>query len=293
MAPHTLTRMTMDVEPRPPRTAADLFRLDGATALVTGGTGVLGGESAVALAAAGARVAVLGRDAARAEQVRRRIKETGGHALVLLADVRNPGQLQAAREKLEDTWGALDILINAAGGHVPGAITSPEQAFADLPQEALRGVVDLNLLGTVLPTQVFASMLTALGGGPATASVINFSSMTASRAVSRVLGYGAAKAAVENFTRWLAQDLARAPRPVRVNAIAPGFFVADTNRSLLVDGDVPTSRGRQILDRTPMGRFGLPHELVGTVVYLAGAASGFVTGTVIAVDGGFSSWSGV
>lgn len=251
------------------------FRLDGRTAVVTGATGVLGGAIARGLAAAGATVAVLARRRDRLEAL---AAELGGVALE--ADVLDEEALAAARDRLE----RVDVLVNAAGGNVAGA-TVGERSFFELPVEALNEVLALNVMGTLLPTRVFAA---AMGDG---GSVVNVSSMAAARALTRVVGYGAAKAAVENLTRWLAVELA--PR-VRVNAIAPGFFLGEQNRALLLDPDGSlTERGRQIVDATPFGRFGEPEEVVGAVVWLAGSASSFVTGTVVPIDGGFGAFSGV
>lgn len=255
------------------------FGLEGMVAVVTGGSGALGSAMARGLAAAGAHVAVLGRDAQRAEAVAR---EIGGEALQ--ANVLERDELIAARERVLERWGRVDILVNAAGGNVPGATLGEEQVVFDLPESAFREVVDLNLIGTLLPSQVFGS---AIERG----AIVNVSSMAADRAITRVVGYSAAKAAVENLTRWLAVELAPA---VRVNAIAPGFFVGEQNRRLLLDEDGGlTERGRTIVDHTPAGRFGDADELIGTLLWLCGPGASFVTGTVVPVDGGFSAFSGV
>jgi NAD(P)-dependent dehydrogenase (short-subunit alcohol dehydrogenase family) len=251
------------------------FRLDGRVAVVTGATGVLGGAIARGLAAAGATVVPLAR---RRERLEALAAELGGIALE--ADVLDEAALVAACDRLE----RVDVLVNAAGGNVAAA-TAGERTFFDLPVEALQEVLSLNVMGTLLPTRVFARAMT--GGG----SVVNVSSMAAARALTRVVGYGAAKAAVENLTRWLAVELA--PR-VRVNAIAPGFFLGEQNRALLLEPDGTfTERGRRIVDATPFRRFGEPDEVVGAVVWLAGDAASFVTGTVVPVDGGFGAFSGV
>ncbi len=255
------------------------FGLDGKVAVVTGGSGALGSAMAGGLAAAGARVAVMGRDAERAQATAR---EIGGEALP--ADVLDREALVAARERVLERWGSIDILVNAAGGNSPGATLAEGESVFGLSEAAFREVVDLNLLGSLLPAQVFGS---AMERG----SIVNVSSMAADRAISRVIGYSAAKAAVENLTRWLAVELAPA---VRVNAIAPGFFVGEQNRRLLLreDGE-PTERGRSIVDHTPTGRFGEAGELVSTVLWLCGPGASFVTGVVVPVDGGFSAFSGV
>jgi NAD(P)-dependent dehydrogenase (short-subunit alcohol dehydrogenase family) len=270
---------------------AELFGLRGTVAVVTGGTGALGAAIAQGLGRAGARVAVLGRRADRARAVAAHIRDQGGDAIPTPADVLEPEQLSAARDHVLGRWGRLDVLVNAAGGNVPAATVGERGSFFDLPLPALREVVDLNLLGTVLPCQVFGPAMIEGGEG----AVVNVSSMAAGRALTRVGAYGAAKAGIESLTRWLAVELARRYGPrLRVNAIAPGFFVGEQNRRLLLGAEgEPTDRGRAILEHTPMGRFGDPGDLVGTVVWLCSPASAFVTGTVVAVDGGFGAFAGV
>lgn len=265
----------------------------GKVAVVTGGTGVLGSRIAVALGTEGARVGVLGRDSNRANDVVREIEAAGGSAVALIADVLSREDLEKSLAVIRQLWGEVDVLVNAAGGHVTEATTSDSRSFFELSAAAIRSVVDLNLLGTIIPTQIFGASMALSTQSVDSGSIINFSSMSADRALSRVVGYGAAKAGVENFTRWAAYELAHQARPIRVNAIAPGFFVAETNKSLLVDESGPTERGRQILLRTPMGRFGAPTELVGLAMWLASADSAFVTGVVVPVDGGFSAFSGI
>jgi NAD(P)-dependent dehydrogenase (short-subunit alcohol dehydrogenase family) len=252
------------------------FGLDDQVAIVTGGTGALGSAMAAGLTAAGARVAVLARRAPEVDDSDR---------LGLSADVLRRDELIAARDRVLERWGRVDVLVNAAGGNVPGATLDRGERVFDLSHDAFREVVDLNLVGTLLPTQVFAAAME--DGG----SVVNVSSMAAARAITRVVGYSAAKAAVENLTRWLAVELAPA---IRVNAIAPGFFVGEQNRRLLLgdDGEL-TERGRTIVERTPAGRFGEADELVGTLVWLCGPGAGFVTGAVVPVDGGFGAFAGV
>ena len=267
-----------------------LFSLAGKVAVVTGATGVLGGAMARGLARVGARVGVLGRREERAEAVVREILGSGGEAMPLLADVLNEERLRAAREAVLDRWGRMDILVNAAGGNVPGATLSDDATIFDLPREAFGEVFDLNLVGTLLPIQVFGEAMTRETGG----CIVNFSSMAAGRVITRVAGYSAAKAAVENLTRWLAVDLARRYGNIRVNAVAPGFFLGEQNRALLVNEDGSlTERGRAIIEHTPAGRFGEPDELTGTVIWLCSPASNFVNGVVVPVDGGFSAFSGV
>ena len=268
-----------------------LFGLANRVAVVTGGTGVLGGAMARGLAQAGARVGVLGRRREQAAEVVAQIAADGGQALALPADVLDRSQLEAARGQVIDHWGRIDILVNAAGGNQPAATLNPGGSFFDLPVEGLEGVIALNLQGTLLPCQVFGAAMAQAGAG----AIVNISSMAAQRAITRVIGYGLAKAAVENATRWLAVELARSfGVGLRVNAIAPGFFIGDQNRALLLaaDGSL-TARGKAIIDHTPAGRFGTPEELLSTLLWLCGPGSRFVNGVVVAVDGGFSAFSGV
>jgi NAD(P)-dependent dehydrogenase (short-subunit alcohol dehydrogenase family) len=267
-----------------------LFGLHGQVAVVTGGTGVLGATMARGLARAGAAVAILGRRRERAEAVAAEIVAAGGEALATPADVLRKGELEAVREMLLPRWGHIDILVNAAGGNIPAATLSDGRPFFDLPADAVRQVLDLNLLGTVLPSQVFGAAMVQRAG-----SIVNISSMAAQRAMTRVVGYAAAKAAIENFTRWLAMDLARSHgSQLRVNAIAPGFFIGEQNRRLLLaeDGTL-TPRGQTVIAHTPAGRFGEPADLVSTLLWLCSPGARFVTGVVVPVDGGFSAFSGV
>jgi NAD(P)-dependent dehydrogenase (short-subunit alcohol dehydrogenase family) len=269
----------------------DLFSLEGRVAVVTGATGVLGGEMARGLARAGARVGVLGRREERAKEVAREISGLGGEAMALPANVLDEGQLRDARDTVLGRWGSVDILVNAAGGNVPAATLSGDATIFDLSREAFEEVFDLNLVGTLLPIQVFGEAMARGAGG----CIVNVSSMAAVRAITRVAGYSAAKAAVENLTRWLAVDLAqRYGDAMRVNAIAPGFFIGEQNRAMLTEeGGSLTERGRTIVQHTPAGRFGEPEELVGTIVWLCSPAAGFVNGVVVPVDGGFGAFSGV
>ncbi len=270
---------------------SQLFSLEGRVAVVTGGTGVLGGAIACGLAGAGARVGILGRREQKAAQVADDIRAASGAAIPLPADVLSKAQLQAACEAVLAEWGRVDILVNAAGGNTPDATVFGELTFFDLTQEAFERVVQLNLVGTLLPSQVFGQVMVDRGQG----AILNISSMTAQRPLTRVLGYGAAKSAVDNYTRWLAVELAsKYGEGLRVNAIAPGFFVGEQNRDFLYNPDgSPSARGKLIIDHTPMGRFGEPEELVGTALWLCSDASRFVTGVVVPVDGGFSAFSGV
>ncbi len=270
---------------------SDAFSLHGRVAVVTGGTGVIGGVMVRGLAQAGAKVGILGRRREQAETAAQDIQAAGGSALALPADVLNRAQLEEARSRVIATWGQLDILVNAAGGNMPAATLAPGQPFFDLPVEGMEPVIALNLQGTLLPCQVFGQAMAASGHG----CIVNISSMAAMRAMTRVVGYGVAKAGVDNATRWLAVELARSfGSGLRVNAIAPGFFIGEQNRSLLLheDGSL-TARGQTIIDHTPAGRFGQPEELVSTLLWLCGAGASFVNGVVVPVDGGFSAFSGV
>jgi NAD(P)-dependent dehydrogenase (short-subunit alcohol dehydrogenase family) len=270
---------------------AQLFSLEGKVAIVTGATGVLGGAMARGLAQAGAKVGVLGRRAALAEQVAAEITAAGGEGLTLPADVLQIDQLRAAYDTVMARWGRIDILVNAAGGNSPEAIVAPDQHFFDLPMEAMQPILDLNLNGTLLPCQVFGRVMAEQRQG----CIINISSMAVARAMTRTVAYSAAKAAVENFTRWLAVEMAlKYGIGVRVNAIAPGYFLGEQNRRLLLNEDnTLTSRGQAIIRGTPAGRFGEPHELVSTLIWLCSPGAGFVTGVTVPVDGGFSAFTGI
>lgn len=276
-----------------------LFGLDGQVALVTGGTGVLGGAMARGLARAGAKVAIMGRRREQAEAVANDIRGAGGEALALPADVLQKGELEAARDLLLRRWARVDILVNAAGGNMPGATVVGDNTIFNLSEDAFRQVFDLNLLGTLLPSQVFgaamAGRLPDQHGATARGCIVNISSMAAQRAMTRVVGYAAAKAAVDNFTRWMAVELARTyGGQLRVNAIAPGFFIGDQNRRLLLNEDASlTPRGQTVIDHTPAGHFGDPADLVSTLIWLCSPGARFVTGVVVPVDGGFSAFSGV
>jgi NAD(P)-dependent dehydrogenase (short-subunit alcohol dehydrogenase family) len=267
------------------------FSLTGKTAIVTGATGVLGGAIAHGLAQAGASIGLLGRRADKAAEVANAITSSGGAAVPLPADVLDAASLASARDKMLQQYGRIDILVNAAGGNVPGATVVGDLTFFNMGRDAFDQVIALNLTGTLLPCQVFGQVMTDAGSG----SIINISSMTAQKPLTRVLGYGNAKAAIDNFTKWLAVELAQKyGAGLRVNAIAPGFFIGDQNRGFLLKEDGSYSdRGQRIIDHTPMGRFGEAEELVGTSLWLASEASRFVTGVVVPVDGGFSAFSGI
>lgn len=269
----------------------NLFDLTGKVAVVTGGNGVLGGAMSEGLAAAGARVGILGRTQQTVKEQVDKIKENGGVAISLVADVLDKTTISKAKEKIIEQWGKVDILINAAGGNMPGATINPDQSFLDMDDGALTKVVDLNFKGTYLPSKIFAESMISQKKGV----IINISSMAAQRAITRVMGYSAAKSAVDNFTRSLAIETAlKYGDGIRVNAIAPGFFIGSQNRDLLLNSDGSlTARGKTIIDNTPIKRFGEAEELIGTAIWLSSDASTFVTGTVIPVDGGFSAYSGV
>lgn len=271
----------------------NLYDLTGRVAVVTGGYGVLGGSMARFLAEQGAKVAILGRNAEKGNAKAVEIAETtGGETMFLQADVLDKEALQAACDKLCAEWGGVDILLNAAGGNQAGATIAPNQTIFDLNTEAMRGVVDLNFMGTVLPTLVFGK---AMADAKRKGSIVNISSMAAQGVITRVVGYSASKAAIDNFTRWMAVEMAKKfGEGVRVNAIAPGFFLTEQNRTLLTNQDGSlTDRSRDIIAATPYGRFGEPEELNGTLGWLASDASAFVTGVVVPVDGGFSIFTGV
>ena len=278
---------------------ADLFSLENQVAVVTGGTGVLGGAMARGLARAGARVGLLGRRQELAQAVAEDIEAAGGEALALPADVLRLEQLESARDAVLARWGRIDVLVNAAGGNIPGATLSDQTTIFDLSQAAFQQVFDLNLMGTLLPIQVFGAVMAGHYPGALVEGnrgcIVNISSAVTQRAVTRVVGYSAAKAAVENLTRWLAVELARKFGPgLRVNAIAPGFFIGEQNRRLLLNEDGSlTSRGQAIISHTPAGRFGMPDELVSTLIWLCGPGASFVNGVVVPVDGGFGAFSGI
>lgn len=274
--------------------AMTMFDLSGKTAVVTAGGGVLCGALARGLAAAGANVAVADKLVEPANAVAQKIVDAGGKAKAYEIDVFKKETIEDCCAQVCTDFGAVDILVNGVGGNMKGATTSPEQTFFDLPADAINNVVNLNLVGgTIIPSQVFGKCMNqnATGG-----SIINVSSMNAFRPLTRIPGYSAAKAAVSNFTQWLAVHLAQEySTALRVNAIAPGFFLTEQNRFLLTDETTGglTPRGKTIIGHTPMGRFGAPEDLIGVTVWLASDASRFVTGIVVPIDGGFSAFSGV
>jgi NAD(P)-dependent dehydrogenase (short-subunit alcohol dehydrogenase family) len=270
-----------------------LYDFTGRTVLITGGAGVLGAGIAHALLGCHANVVIFNRNQ---ENARRAFdsfpRNSKGRVLSIIGDVLNVESLHEARRKTIAEVGVVDILINAAGGNHPSATTSDQLSFFDLPQDALHHVGDLNLTGTILPCQVFGRDMAERGEGV----ILNVSSMNAFRPLTRIPAYSAAKAAVSNFTQWLAVHMAQNYSPrIRVNAIAPGFFITEMNRFLLIDKESgePSSRGRAIIDHTPMHRFGTPEDLLGATLWLVSPAASFVTGAVIPIDGGFSAFSGV
>ncbi|MFT5773559.1 MAG: NAD(P)-dependent dehydrogenase (short-subunit alcohol dehydrogenase family) [Algoriphagus sp.] len=268
-----------------------LFSLKGKKIVFTGAAGVLGSAMCKYLAANGATLILLGRTASKIDSLKIEIIEAGGNAESYAVDVTDEEALVQLTDKLAAKFGEIDILINGAGGNMPGAVIRPDQTFLDLDSDSLKKVVDLNFLGTILPTKALLPLMLKSGKG----NIINISSMAASRPMTRVMGYAAAKAAIDNFTKFLAVELAtKHGADFRVNALAPGFFLTEQNRSLLTEPNGSlTQRGNQIITHTPMNRFGNPEDLLGTLHWLCADASAFVTGTVIAVDGGFSAYSGV
>lgn len=262
------------------------------TIVITGGTGILGGEMACALIGCGANVAVLDRNPNLPEELKKPMDAGPGKYMVVFGDVLDRSNLETAAQDILAAFGDIDMLINAAGGNSPKATTSTDSSFFDLPDEALRFVFDLNIVGTILPSQIFGRIMAEKGSG----IILNVSSMSAFTPLTRIPAYSAAKAGVSNFTQWLAVHMAQEYSPdIRVNAIAPGFFLTKQNRFLLTEeesGDL-TERGRQIITHTPMARFGSPEDLLGAVLWLLSPASAFVTGVVLPIDGGFAAYSGV
>jgi NAD(P)-dependent dehydrogenase (short-subunit alcohol dehydrogenase family) len=267
------------------------YDFTGKTVFVTGGTGVLCSVMARALVACGGNVAILARNPDKGASVAASMSGPG-QVLIVAGDVLEKETVERAVEEVTSRFGKIDGLINGAGGNNPQATTRPDLSFFDLPMERLRQVLDLNLLGTIVATQVVSKVMTTQGDGV----ILNISSMSATRPLTRVIAYSAAKSGIDNFTRWLAVHLAREYSPrIRVNAIAPGFFVTEQNRDLLIDAGTGklTARGESIIAHTPIGRFGDPEDLVGAALWLLSPASAFVTGIVVPIDGGFSAFGGV
>jgi NAD(P)-dependent dehydrogenase (short-subunit alcohol dehydrogenase family) len=268
-----------------------LFNVSGLTAVITGGSGQLGRAMAQALAQAGVQVAIISLHAETSRTVAEAIQASGGQALGIACDVLDRAALERSVEQVTGTFGPVDILINAAGGNQPQATTTDDQTFFDLDMQAVNRVFGLNFAGTFQCCQVFGRSMAARGQG----CIVNVASMNALRPLTRIPAYSAAKAAVANFTQWLAVYMAQEYSPrIRVNAMAPGFFLTEQNHYLLIDADGNmTQRGQVILSHTPAGRLGKPEDLVSTLLWLVSPASAFVTGIVVPVDGGFSSFSGV
>jgi NAD(P)-dependent dehydrogenase (short-subunit alcohol dehydrogenase family) len=268
------------------------FSLAGKTIIVTGGTGILGDAFTKAIAAAGGTVGILGRNEKVAKERAANITAVGGKAIALVADVTAENDLKKACDQILAFSGKIDGLVNAAGGNMPGAVVQPGADIFNLDMEALKQVMNLNLFGTLLPTQIFGEAMRQTAGS---GSIINISSMTAQLAVTKVLGYSIAKAAIDAYTKWFAVELAnRYGDAIRMNAIAPGFFLTEQNRTLLTNPDGSfTERGKLVIQNTPYKRFGKPEELNGALLWLLSDASSFVSGSVINVDGGFSIFSGV
>ncbi|MDR1757090.1 MAG: SDR family oxidoreductase [Culturomica sp.] len=266
-----------------------MFKITGKVVVITGGCGVLGSDMARYLAKNGAKIAVLDRVPEKGAELVKEIKAAGGEALFLMTDVLHKETLEQNREEILKTYGRIDVLVNAAGGNMPGATIAPDKTIFDLAIDDFKKVVDLNLFGTVIPTMVFARAMVKTGAG----NIVNISSESALRPLTRVVGYSAAKAAVTNFTKYMAGELALKFGPhFRVNAMAPGFFITEQNRTLMTNPDGSYSdRAKTILAHTPFRRFGEPEELLGSLHYLISDASKFVTGTVLVIDGGFDAFS--
>ncbi len=270
----------------------ELFDIKDKCIVITGGAGVLGGEMARQLARRGGKICIVDYDAFRANKICKEIEKEGNFAIAVQADVLDKREIEEAFICTAESMGRVDVLINAAGGNKKEATTSEDLSFFDLSAEAVKSVFDLNFAGTFLPSQVFGKHIAERGNGV----IINVSSMNAFRPLTKIAAYSAAKAAVSNFTQWLAVHMCQNySKDIRVNALAPGFFLTEQNRFLLTDEKTSelTQRGKTIIDHTPMARFGKPEELIGTVLWLISDAAKFVTGIVVPVDGGFSAFSGV
>lgn len=269
----------------------DLFSLNGKVIVVTGGTGILGRSFVNGIAAAGGKVVILARNEEKAQALCSSIRNDGGEAMYVLADVLSEEQLMAARDQIVSIHGTIDGLVNAAGGNVPEAVLANDADIFSLNIEGMRKAIELNVWGTVIPTQIFGAVMKNNGGG----SIVNISSVSPKRALTKVLGYSMGKAAIDCYNQWFAVEAAnRFGDAIRMNALMPGFFLTEQNRTLLTNADGSlTERGHSIISNTPFKRFGDPEELVGALIYLLSDASKFVTGTQMGVDGGFSVFSGV
>lgn len=270
---------------------SDMYSIKGKTVIVTGGGGILGGSIAKSFVEAGARVVVLD---IREKNVNERVAELvkmGGEAICFISNVLDVEEMKITRDNILKTWGKIDILVNAAGGNLPGATLTEEQTFFDMKISDFEKVTQLNMNGTVYPCMVFGEAMARAGQG----SIINISSMSTLSAITRIPGYSVAKSGIDIFTKWMAMEMGTKYREkVRVNAISPGFFIGDQNRKILINDDGSyTERSKKVIARTTMGRFGDITELNGLVQFLCSDAASFITGTIIPVDGGFSSFSGV
>lgn len=268
------------------------FSIKGSVAVVTGGAGILCARMAKGLAAHGAKVAILDLAEDKANQVAEQIVQSGGQAIAVKCNVLDKQSIEQAATKVLEVYGTVDILVNGAGGNKADATTGKDKSFFDMPEAAIKWVFDLNLMGTILPTQVFGRIFADKQKG----SIVNVSSMAAFSPLTRTLAYSAAKAGVSNFTQWMATHFNQEYSPnIRVNAIAPGFLLTQQNEYLLMDKDTgePTERGAKIIAGTPMGRYGKAEELVGAVIFLCSPAAGFINGVVLPIDGGYDAYSGV
>jgi len=267
-----------------------MFDIKGKVYVITGGTGIICSEMARELAELGAKVAIIGRSLEKGQALVEEIRAKGGEAIAFSCDVLDKEQIQATCDAIVAEWGRVDILINGAGGNHPKGSTNPQTSFFDLPEEGLRYVFDLNCLGVMLCSQVFGAVMAAQGSG----NIINIGSMAGIRPLTRVVAYGAAKAALTNLTQWMATWFAEEVSPaIRVNGIAPGFLLTEQNRFLMIDKETGenTPRGAHVLQQTPMHRFGEPSEMVGAVVFLSSDAASFITGVMLPIDGGFSVYA--
>jgi NAD(P)-dependent dehydrogenase (short-subunit alcohol dehydrogenase family) len=269
----------------------NIYSLKGKVIIITGGTGILGNSFINGIVEAGGAVGILGRNKEVAEERAEAINKNGGQAIALVADVLDEASLTAARKSLLDRFGRLDGLVNGAGGNMPDGVLQPDEDIFSMNLDGMKRVMEVNLWGTLLPTQVFGDAIAKTGRG----SIVNISSMNSKRAITKVLGYNMGKAAVDCYNQWFAVELAnRYGDAIRMNALAPGFFLTEQNRNLLTlpDGGY-TQRGGLVIKQTPFKRFGHPDELIGALVWLLSDASAFVTGSMICVDGGFSIFGGV
>ena len=269
----------------------DRFSLRDKVIVVTGGTGILGESFIKAIAQAGGKIAILGRNSEKAAERVKMAEEIGAKAVSIIVDVMDEKDVIRAKNEILEHFGTIDGLVNAAGGNIPGATVAPEQDLFDVKISDTIKAIELNLYGTMIPTQVFGQVIAEKGKG----SIINISSLAASRSITRVLGYTVAKHGIDGYTKWMATELSlRYGDKVRINAIAPGVFLTDQNRTLLTNPDGTfTGRAQKFVNNTPFSRLGEPEELQGAIVYLLSDASGFVNGETIFVDGGFNAWSGV